>query len=146
MGAWLQGIGSDPKSGSNDWISGFTETVANPVDRAMNPGDTVAGAFDAAALNFDEGVGGLSSLIDTKPGNTAGSGTQQWELAKDFARQTDDVPGGGIADNAQEWAVETSLNIGPDWLDEASIFVGVLAAIAILSYAVGQLFDVEVGS
>lgn len=60
--------------GSNEWIPGVRETLANPVDRATNPIDTVAGAADAAALNFDEGVGGLVSLIDNEPGNTAGPG------------------------------------------------------------------------
>jgi len=62
--------------GSNRWIPGIIETVQNPVDRISNPYDTVAGAADAAALNFDEGVGGLVSLIDSKPGNTAGPGNQ----------------------------------------------------------------------
>lgn len=60
--------------GSNRWIPGFVETVNNPVDRIQNPYDTVAGAADAAALNFDEGVGGLVSLVDGEPGNTAGPG------------------------------------------------------------------------
>lgn len=60
--------------GSNKWIPGVVETVQNPIDRITNPGDTLAGAADAAALNFDEGVGGLASLFDTEPGNTAGPG------------------------------------------------------------------------
>jgi hypothetical protein len=60
--------------GSNRWIDGFVETVQNPVDRATHPYDTLAGAADAAALNFDEGVGGLVSLVDDQPGNTAGAG------------------------------------------------------------------------
>lgn len=60
--------------GSNRWIPGIRETLSNPVDRATNPADTVAGAADAAALNFDEGVGGLSSLFDSESGNTAGPG------------------------------------------------------------------------
>jgi len=60
--------------GSNRWIPGLIETVRNPIDRASNPVDTIAGAADAAALNFDEGVGGLVSLFDGEPGNTAGPG------------------------------------------------------------------------
>lgn len=72
-------IGTDDSDsfgdGSNRWIDGFVETVNNPVDRATNPVDTVTGAADAAALNFDEGVGGLVSLVDDEPGNTAGRGT-----------------------------------------------------------------------
>jgi hypothetical protein len=60
--------------GSNRWIPGIIETARNPVDRATNPYDTLAGAADAAALNFDEGVGGLVSLVDGEPGNTAGPG------------------------------------------------------------------------
>jgi hypothetical protein len=62
--------------GSNRWIPGIQETVQNPVERIQNPYDTVAGAADAAALNFDEGVGGLVSLIDDEPENTAGPGQQ----------------------------------------------------------------------
>jgi hypothetical protein len=66
--------------GSNRWIPGLVETVQNPIDRATNPYDTVAGAADAAALNFDEGVGGLSSFFDDQPGNTAGPGQRNiWE-------------------------------------------------------------------
>jgi hypothetical protein len=60
--------------GSNRWIPGIVETAQNPVDRASDPYDTIAGAADAAALNFDEGVGGLVSLVDSDPGNTAGPG------------------------------------------------------------------------
>jgi hypothetical protein len=61
--------------GSNRWIPGLIETARNPVDRATNPFETVTGAADAAALNFDEGVGGLVSLVDDEPGNAAGPGT-----------------------------------------------------------------------
>jgi hypothetical protein len=64
--------------GSNRWIPGLVETAQNPVDRIQNPYDTVAGAADAAALNFDEGVGGLVSLVDDEPGNTAGPGQSPW--------------------------------------------------------------------
>lgn len=60
--------------GSNEWIPGIQETVANPADRITSPFETVAGAADAAALNFDEGVGGLASFFDNQPGNTAGPG------------------------------------------------------------------------
>jgi hypothetical protein len=62
--------------GSNQWLPGIGETLANPVDRVSNPYDTVAGAADAAALKFDEGVGGLYSLVDDEPGNTAGPGQE----------------------------------------------------------------------
>jgi hypothetical protein len=61
--------------GSNRWIPGLIETAQNPVDRVTSPGDTIAGAADAAALNFDEGIGGLVSLVDGEPGNAAGPGT-----------------------------------------------------------------------
>jgi len=60
--------------GSNEWIPGLIETVNNPVNRATHPYDTVAGGADALTLNFDEGVGGLSSLFDDEKGNTAGPG------------------------------------------------------------------------
>lgn len=62
--------------GSNRWIPGLIETAKNPIDRISTPYETVAGGADALALNFDEGVGGLYSLIDDEPGNTAGPGQQ----------------------------------------------------------------------
>lgn len=67
-------LGRQFGDGSNRWIPGLIETVRNPVDRLSNPYDTIAGAADAAALNFDEGVGGLVSLVDGEPGNSAGPG------------------------------------------------------------------------
>ncbi len=67
-------FGREFGDGSNRWIPGARETVANPQEAIANPYDTVAGAADAAALNFDEGVGGLVSLVDNQPGNTAGPG------------------------------------------------------------------------
>jgi len=60
--------------GSNEWLPGTIETINNPGPRLAKPYDTLAGAADAAALNFDEGVGGLVSLVDGEPGNTAGPG------------------------------------------------------------------------
>jgi hypothetical protein len=63
-----------PQDGSNDWWGGITDTVNDPVGAVSDPYDTVAGAADAAALGFDEGVGGLSSYVDDEPGNTAGTG------------------------------------------------------------------------
>lgn len=54
--------------GSNRWVAGTIETL-----RGEGKND-VAGVFDALALNFDEGVGGLVSLLDSEPGNTAGPG------------------------------------------------------------------------
>ena len=54
--------------GSNKWIPGTLETL-----RGEGKAD-VAGVLDAAALNFDEGVGGLSTLFDAERGNTAGAG------------------------------------------------------------------------
>jgi len=60
--------------GSNNWIGGFEDFASDPGQVVREPYDTVAGAADAAALNFDEGVGGLWSLVDDEPGNTAGPG------------------------------------------------------------------------
>jgi hypothetical protein len=60
--------------GSNRWLDGAREFASDPGQLVRNPYDTVAGAADAGALNFDEGVGGLASLVDNEPGNTAGSG------------------------------------------------------------------------
>lgn len=67
--------------GSNEWISGTQEFLADPGQAVRDPYDTVAGAADAGALNFDEGVGGLTSLVDNQPGNTAGAGDSSiWSL------------------------------------------------------------------
>jgi len=60
--------------GSNDWVGGFEDFASDPGQLATDPYDTVAGAADAAALNFDEGVGGLSTFADDEAGNTAGPG------------------------------------------------------------------------
>lgn len=60
--------------GSNNWIGGAADFADDPGQLLRDPYDTVAGAADAAALNFDEGVGGLSSLVDDEAGNTAGPG------------------------------------------------------------------------
>ncbi|WP_380681073.1 hypothetical protein [Salinigranum sp. GCM10025319] len=54
--------------GSNRWIPGTIETI-----QGDGKGD-ISGVLDAAALNFDEGVGGIVSLFDSEPGNTAGPG------------------------------------------------------------------------
>jgi len=54
--------------GSNDWIAGTDETL-----RGEGKQD-ISGVFDAAALNFDEGIGGWSTVFDSEPGNTAGPG------------------------------------------------------------------------
>jgi hypothetical protein len=54
--------------GSNRWIPGTIETIQGEGKQ------DVSGVLDAAALNFDEGVGGLVSLVDSEPGNTAGPG------------------------------------------------------------------------
>lgn len=72
---------SDPSTfgdGSNRWVDGTQEFLSDPGQLARDPYDTVAGAADAATLNFDEGVGGLSSLFDGQPGNTAGPGQSPW--------------------------------------------------------------------
>jgi hypothetical protein len=58
--------------GSNRWIPGLVETV-----KGEGKND-VSGVLDAAALNFDEGVGGWASLVDSTPGNTAGAGQSPW--------------------------------------------------------------------
>jgi len=83
--------------GSNEWIPGIQETVNNPVDAVTNPYDTVAGAADAAALNFDEGVGGLLSLVDNEPGNTAGpggTGIMEQETTPEVQSAVDDATAG----------------------------------------------------
>lgn len=59
--------------GSNNWVDGTVETLQG------DGKNDLAGVADAAALNFDEGVGGLVSLADAEPGNAAGPGTTQTE-------------------------------------------------------------------
>lgn len=60
--------------GSNNWLGGVQDFASDPGQAVRNPYRTVAGAADAATLNFDEGVGGLTSLADGEAGNTAGPG------------------------------------------------------------------------
>jgi len=60
--------------GSNEWLAGAEEFASDPGQAVTDPYDTLAGTADAAALNFDEGVGGLTSFVDDEPGNTAGPG------------------------------------------------------------------------
>jgi hypothetical protein len=110
-------LGRQFGDGSNRWIPGLIETVRNPIDRASNPYDTIAGAADAAALNFDEGVGGLVSLVDGEPGNSAGPGD-------DNARNQDLTAGGGLV-----VAVVALLGLGAVlWLLRP--FVGVVEGVA----------------
>lgn len=78
---WGGGTGSGADSdgfgdGSNDWWGGLTDFASDPSQAVEDPYGTVAGAADAATLNFDEGVGGLTSLIDDDAGNTAGPGQE----------------------------------------------------------------------
>ena len=103
--------------GSNRWLDGFRETIRNPVDRVTSPYDTVAGAADALALNFDEGVGGLSSLFDDNPGNTAGPGDDDWDLPFTGVGANDDDDR-SVNDNPLDNILEGDgpLGIGPEQL------------------------------
>ncbi|MFC7226318.1 hypothetical protein N0B31_02800 [Salinirubellus salinus] len=125
----------DTWDGSNDWWSGLVETAQNPIDRATNPYDTVAGAADAAALGFDEGFGGLYSLVDDESGNTAGSGqSEMWTPTEGNVDQT-------VEDfqNAAEAAT-------PGWLDwtlnNQEFVVGLLL---VLAFAAATNGTVDVG-
>jgi len=112
--------------GSNEWIPGIQETIANPVDRATHPYDTVAGAADALTLNFDEGVGGLTSLVDGESGNTAGPGQEA----------VDPADTAGAAASAAEGAITNAVRTSP-----------VLQAVVLLValHVAGQLFDIQLG-
>ena len=113
--------------GSNDWWSGLVETVENPVDRVTNPYDTFAGAADAAALGFDEGVGGLVSLVDDEPGNTAGPGqSEMWTPTEENIDET--------LQDAQNAANDAAEAATPRWLawtlDNQEVVVGLLVVLA----------------
>jgi hypothetical protein len=111
--------------GSNRWIPGIVETAQNPVDRLTHPYETVAGAADAAALNFDEGVGGLVSLVDSEPGNTAGPGESPF--LEDPRGDQPENPTAGTPLAGRVWAIVAAI----------VILVGV--------YTVGQLFTINLG-
>lgn len=110
--------------GSNRWIPGFIETVRNPIDRLTSPYETIAGAADAAALNFDEGVGGLTSLFGDGT-NTAGPGESPW-LAPPAEGQPEN-PTRGTPLSGAVWAA----------------VVGLVTLVAV--YTVGQLFTINIG-
>jgi len=112
----------DPETpGSNKWIDGTKEFLGDPGQAIRDPYDTAAGAADAAALNFDEGVGGIASMFDGEPGNTAGPGESPF-LA---------TPNEGQPDNPG-----TTGNPILDAILGASGFLAVLAVM----YIAGQLF------
>jgi len=112
----------DPNTpGSNKWVDGTEEFLSDPGQLVTDPYDTVAGAADAAALNFDEGVGGLSTLFDSEPGNTAGPGESPWVEAPEEGQPSN--PG----------------TTGNPLLDAIIGASGVLGLLALL-YIVAQLF------
>jgi hypothetical protein len=116
--------------GSNRWIDGLRETINNPVDRATNPGETLAGAADAAALNFDEGVGGLSSLVDGEAGNTAGPGQDDIDVPATGVGASDDE-GRSVDDNPLNNTLEGDgpLGIGPE---QIVLLVAAVVALVLL--------------
>ena len=116
--------------GSNRWIPGLVQTLNNPVDRVTNPVDTLKGAADAAALNFDEGVGGLSSLVDDEPGNTAGPGTgstaEDVDVPLTGVGAADD-PGRSAEDNLADTILDGDLGVPP-----RVILLGVVSVVALI--------------
>jgi len=118
-------FGREFGDGSNRWIPGARETVANPQEAIANPYDTVAGAADAAALNFDEGVGGLLSLVDNQPGNTAGpqdTGVFEQETTPEVQSAVDETTAG------VESALTDSLTSTP------ALLIGAFAVLIVATY------------
>jgi hypothetical protein len=62
-------------------------------------------------------------------------------IADDIGDQFDDTPGGGPVDEAREWA----FNLGPDWLDEATIGVVIVVAIGALLWLARPLLTIASG-
>lgn len=94
--------------GSNDWWGGVEDVAEDPVGEVSDPYDFVAGAADAAALQFDEGAGGLYSLVDGEEGNTAGPGdTEMWTPTEDDLNRT--------ADDVEDWWNDSTPD-PPGWL------------------------------
>ncbi|WP_233194310.1 hypothetical protein [Haloferax marisrubri] len=89
--------------GSNNWLGGIGDFVSDPGQAVRDPYDTVAGTADAAALNFDEGVGGLVSLFDDEAGNTAGPGGTPWIEDPQDGQASNPTRGTGLA--AKVWIV-----------------------------------------
>lgn len=112
----------DPNTpGSNKWIPGTKEFLSDPGQAVRDPYGTAAGAADAAALNFDEGIGGLSSMFNDEPGNTAGPGQSPWLAAP------------------QEGQPSNPGTTGNPVLDAILGASGILGLLAVF-YIVGQLF------
>jgi len=118
--------------GSNDWIGGATDFASDPGQAIEDPYGTVAGAADAATLNFDEGVGGLVSLVDDEEGNTAGPGqSEMWTPTPDDVNRTTD----DIAD-----AADAATPAWVDWvLDNQEVVVVLLVVLAALAATNGTI-------
>lgn len=126
----FQDDSTDFGGGSNNWIAGTLETIRNPVDRVSNPLETVAGAADAAALSFDEGLGGLGSLVDDEPGNTAGPGQDDVDVPGTGVGASDD-DGRSVDDNLLNNTLEGDgpLGIGPE---QIVLLVAAIVALVLL--------------
>jgi len=74
-------------------------------------------------------------------GNADESNPYSDTLAGDIGRQFDNKPGGGVADQAANKA----LNLGPDWLDEAFIILLVLVVMGVVLYLTRPLLGIIEG-
>jgi len=121
--------------GSNNWIDGTREFLNDPGQAVRDPYDFVAGVGDAAALNFDEGIGGLVSVVDGNEGNTAGPGQSPF-----LERPREDQPANpGLPDSEQEFTGPPAEG-SQDPLGALSVFPGGLQGILALAVGVAALW------
>jgi len=126
--------------GSNNWVDGTREFLNDPGQAVRDPYDTLAGAADAAALNFDEGVGGLTSLIDGYAGNTAGPGDSPLlERPREGQPQNP-----GLPNSEPEHTGDPDPTAGDPFPLKAQLLVGGLVAIVVL-YLIRPLLEIGAG-
>lgn len=161
-----QNLGHGPVEATGDHVAGSVdESYARQFDDTRGGGFAdEAGAFldpsRRASEQTEQDVGTYVEYTTGSGANVANPASlynlfdrnPYGNVDESVGRQFDTTPGGGtvdeagrVAGEAAEGARDVAFNVGPDWLDEAALGVGGLLGLAVLAYAFGQLFDVNLG-